>query len=58
MNGADRTTDTWHLLRKQGVGGREEFKEALLWGRVEDSLLQILIEVAFIQVYILGADEE
>ena len=45
-------------LVKDGVGGRVYFNEDILWDMLEKYVLQILIEVAFIQVSILGADEE
>lgn len=41
-----------------GVGGCGRFCEGLAWVRLEERLLQILIEVAIIQACILGADEE
>ena len=40
------------------VGGCGQFWEGNTWVLLEDCLLQILIEVAIIQVSILGADEE
>ena len=40
------------------VGGRGHFSEGFTWVGLEECLLQILIEVAIIQVSILGADEE
>ena len=40
------------------VGGRGHFSEGYAWAWLEECLLQILIEVAIIQVSILGADEE
>ena len=43
---------------EQGVGGCGQFWEGNTWVLLEDRLLQILIEVAIIQVSILGADEE
>ena len=43
---------------EQGVGGGGRFWEGNTWVLLEDRLLQILIEVAIIQVSILGADEE
>lgn len=58
MNGAYSTTDARHLFKEQGVGGRGYFTEGFMWIRLEEYLLQILIEVAIIQVNILGADEE
>lgn len=40
------------------VGGCGHFSEDYTWVWLEECLLQILIEVAIIQVSILGADEE
>jgi len=58
MNGAYSITDTTYLKLIQRVGGRGHFYEGWAWARLEECLLHILIEVAIIQVYILGADEE
>jgi len=41
-----------------GVGGCGHFSEDDAWAELKECLLQILIEVAIIQVSILGADEE
>lgn len=43
---------------EEGVGGCGHFCEGVMWVALEECLLQILIEVAIIQAYILGADEE
>ena len=44
--------------KKQRVGGCGHFSEDDTWVELKECLLLILIEVAIIQVSILGADEE
>lgn len=58
MNGAYWGTDTRHAFFKGRVGGRDAPAEGFSQEGLEGALLHILIEVAFIQVCILGADEE
>lgn len=58
MNGAYWSSDRILGYTVPEVGGRCALVEGKLWGFLDNVQLHILIEVAIIQVWCLGADEE